>query len=96
MKEFMSIKEASIAWNVSERSVRNYCSNGRVEGAIMEGGIWRIPKNAKKPIRSNEKNGKNHLLERLREEKKHHIDGGIYHKLQIELTYNSNHIELIV
>lgn len=93
MKEFMSIKEASIAWNVSERSVRNYCSSGRVEGAIMEGGIWRIPQNAKKPIRSNEKNGKNYLLERLREEKKHHIDGGIYHKLQIELTYNSNHME---
>ena len=59
----------------------------------MEGGIWRIPQNAKKPIRSNEKNGKNYLLERLREEKKHHIDGGIYHKLQIELTYNSNHME---
>ncbi len=89
----MSIKEASILWNVSERSVRNYCALGRVEGAIMEGGVWKIPADAKKPVRINEKENKNYLLERLREEKKHGIKGGIYHKFQIDLTYNSNHME---
>ena len=89
----MTIKEASILWNISERSVRNYCALGRVEGAILEGGVWKIPLNAKKPVRVNEKENKNYLLERLREEKKHGIKGGIYHKLQIDLTYNSNHIE---
>ena len=89
----MTIKDASILWNVSERSVRNYCALGRVEGAILEGGVWKIPEGAKKPVRSNEKENKNYLLERLREEKKHAIKGGIYHKLQIDLTYNSNHME---
>ena len=89
----MTIKEASILWNLSERSVRNYCALGRVEGAVIEGGVWKIPLNAKKPVRANEKANKNHLLERLREEKKHGIKGGIYHKLQIDLTYNSNHME---
>ena len=89
----MTIREASIIWNISERSVRNYCALGRVEGAILEGGVWKIPLNAKKPIRVNEKENKNYLLERLREEKKHGIKGGIYHKLQIDLTYNSNHME---
>lgn len=89
----MTIKEASILWNISERSVRNYCALGRVEGAVIEGGVWKIPLNAKKPVRANEKENKNYLLERLREEKKHGIKGGIYHKLQIDLTYNSNHIE---
>lgn len=89
----MTIKEASILWNLSERSVRNYCALGRVEGAVIEGGVWKIPLNAKKPVRANEKENKNYLLERLREEKKHGIKGGIYHKLQIDLTYNSNHIE---
>ena len=93
MEEFMDIKEASIAWNLSERSVRNYCASGRVKGAMIEDGAWKIPQGAKKPVRSNEKKNKNYLLERLREEKKHRIDGGIYHKLQIELTYNSNHME---
>ena len=89
----MTIKETSILWNISERSVRNYCALGRVEGAILEGGVWKIPLNAKKPVRVNEKENKNYLLERLREEKKHGIKGGIYHKLQIDLTYNSNHME---
>ena len=89
----MTIKETSILWNVSERSVRNYCALGRVEGAVLEGGVWKIPLSAKKPVRVNEKENKNYLLERLREEKKHGIKGGIYHKLQIDLTYNSNHME---
>ena len=89
----MAIKEASILWSISERSVRNYCALGRVEGAVLEGGTWKIPVDAKKPVRANEKENKNYLLERLREEKKHGIKGGIYHKLQIDLTYNSNHME---
>lgn len=93
MNKYMTIKEASILWNISERSVRNYCALGRVEGAVIEGGTWKIPLNAKKPVRANEKENKNYLLERLREEKKHGIKGGIYHKLQIDLTYNSNHME---
>ena len=93
MVKYIGIKEASILWNVSERSVRNYCALGRVKGAILESGEWKIPSDAKKPARANEKDGKNYLLERLREEKKHKIKGGIYHKLQIDLTYNSNHME---
>ena len=93
MIKYMTIKEASVLWNLSERSVRNYCALGRVEGAVIEGGVWKIPLNAKKPVRANEKENKNYLLERLREEKKHGIKGGIYHKLQIDLTYNSNHME---
>ena len=93
MNNYISVLEASIKWNVSERSVRNYCALGRVEGAVFEGGSWKIPAEAKKPTRTNAKENKNYLLERLREEKKHGIKGGIYHKLQIDLTYNSNHIE---
>ena len=93
MKKYMTSKETSILWNISIRSVRNYCVLGRVEGAIFDGGEWKIPHDAKKPARINEKTNKNCLLEKLREEKKYAIKGGIYHKLQVDLTYNSNHIE---
>ena len=93
MNNYIGVSDASIKWNLSERSVRNYCASGRVEGAIFEGGSWKIPVDAKKPTRSNAKENKNYLLDRLRVEKKHQISGGIYHKLQIDLTYNSNHIE---
>ena len=93
MNEFISVKEASIKWNISERSVRNYCAIGRVEGAILVGKTWMIPEGAKKPKRINEKDNKNYLLERLRFEKKNQIKGGIYHKLMVDITFNSNHIE---
>ena len=77
----MSIKEASIKWSISERSVRNYSALSRVKGASLDGRVWKIPSDAKKPVRRNEKENKNYLLQRLREEKKHAIKGGIYHKL---------------
>ena len=93
MNKFITVKEASIKWNISERSVRNYCEHGRIVDAVFNSGSWWIPEDAKKPNRINEKENKNYLLERLREEKKHQIKGGIYHRLQIDLTYNSNHIE---
>ena len=93
MTKFISVKETSIKWNLSERSVRNYCALGRVKNAVLVGKTWMIPEDAKKPIRSNEKQNKNYLLERLRFEKNNQIKGGIYHKLMIDLTYNSNHIE---
>ena len=81
-------------WKVSERSVRNYCNQGRVPGAVLNGKIWLIPENAKKPQRERRHSIKNrNLLDVLLEEKEGQIKGGIYHKLQIEMTYNSNHIE---
>ena len=92
--EFSSVAEMAVKWNTSERSVRNYCASGRVEGAVLVGKTWKIPGNAKKPERSNKKADKAFAVtEALQEEMKHKISGGIYHKTQIELTYNSNHME---
>lgn len=91
--KLVSVAEMALKWNVSERSVRNYCAEGRVEGARLKGKTWLIPKNAKKPQRSNKSGKKNALLLALKEQKECKMKGGIYHKIQIELTYNSNHIE---
>lgn len=35
----------------------------------------------------------NALLQTLRDEKEIHMPGGLYHELQVRMTYNSNHIE---
>ena len=93
MNKFISVKDAAIKWNVSERSVRNYCASKKIKGATFVNGSWMIPEDTKKPTRSNEKKDKNFLLEKLRFEKTNRIKGGIYHKLMIDLTYNSNHME---
>ena len=91
---YLSVAETAKKWNISERSVRNYCAHGRVPGAFLTGKTWNIPENAEKPERSNKKKEKPIiLLDILQEQKVSKYSGGIYHKTQIDLTYNSNHIE---
>lgn len=91
---YLSVAEIAGKWNVSERSVRNYCAQGRVIGAFLTGKTWNIPENAVKPERINKKKERSiTLLDILKEQKAGKYPGGIYHKTQIELTYNSNHIE---
>ena len=93
MRYLTSVEIAKI-WGVSERSVRNYCAQGRVKGAFLTGKTWNVPENAEKPERSNKKKKQQiTLLDVLREQKASKYSGGIYHKTQIDLTYNSNHIE---
>lgn len=92
--QYLSAAEAAEKWKISERSVRNYCAKGRVEGAVLKGKTWKIPADAEKPQRSNTKAAKPQtLLEILQREKANKYSGGIYHKTQIEMTYNSNHLE---
>lgn len=91
--KFITAKETARKWGISERSVRHYCAEGRIEGAVLIGKTWSIPDTAKKPERTNKSISESRLLERLKAEKREGISGGIYHKIQIELTYNSNHIE---
>ena len=91
---YLSVTEIAKKWNISERSVRNYCAHGRVQGAFLTGKTWNIPENAEKPERSNKKKGHTlTLLDILREQKEGKYSGGIYHRTQIDLTYNSNHME---
>ena len=91
---YLSVAETAKKWNMSERSVRNYCANGRVNGAFLTGKTWNIPESAVKPERLNKKEVvPATLLEILQDEKKRRYAGGIYHKTQIDLTYNSNHME---
>ena len=91
---YLSVSEIAKKWNMSERSVRNYCAQGRVLGAFLTGKTWNIPENAEKPERTNKKQEQpKTLLDILQEEKRTKYAGGIYHKTQIDLTYNSNHME---
>ena len=91
---YISVEETARAWRMSERSVRNYCSQGRIAGAVLEGKTWRIPAGAEKPGRkTRHSTAQDTLLATLWREKEAGLRGGIYHRIQIEMTYNSNHIE---
>lgn len=90
--DIISVKEWAEKHGVSERTVRNYCAQGKIEGAQIVGKTWNIPADVEPPLRKN-KGKTSPLLMRLREEKDSHYKGGIYHYVQVALTYNSNHIE---
>ena len=91
---YLSVKDTANKWEISERSVRNYCQKGRIAGAFLIGKTWSIPDDAVKPSRKAVLAAVPRTLKAvLRKEKAHAATGGIYHKIQIEFTYNSNHIE---
>ena len=91
---YLSVAEVAKRWNVSERTVRIYCADGKIPGAFLKGKTWNIPETARRPERA-AKGGSEPgtLLEFLKVEKASKIKGGIYHKIQIELTCNSNRME---
>ncbi len=91
---YLSVADIAKKWNMSQRGVRNYCAQGKISGVFLTGKTWNIPEDAQKPNRKNKHlAAPKTLLDVLKEEQTAHTSGGIYHKIQIELTYNSNHME---
>lgn len=91
--DYISVKEFAQKYGVSERTARNYCASGKIEGVVLVGKTWNIPADATLPMRKSKKQQVSPLLSILREQKNMKLKGGIYHRTQIDLTYNSNHIE---
>ena len=89
--EYLSVKQYADAHGLPERTVRNWCAAGKIQGAFLTGKTWNIPADVPIPARTKLKISP--LLNRLIEEKNAKLNGGIYHRTQIDLTYNSNHIE---
>ncbi len=91
---YISVSEFAKKWNIPERTARNYCAKGKIKGAFLTGKTWNIPVDARLPEKGNEKKFSNNtLLNQLKEQKEMRLKGGIYHRIQIDLTYNSNRIE---
>ena len=91
--KYISVTEFALKFGISERTARNYCALGKIEGAILVGKTWSIPADAELPGRKPRQRKATPLLIALRQEMEAKLKGGIYHKTQIDLTYNSNHIE---
>ena len=91
---YISVSEFAKKWNISDRTARNYCAKGKIKGAFLTGKTWNIPEDAILPDKGNKKKfSNNSLLNHLKEQKEMRLKGGIYHRTQIDLTYNSNRIE---
>lgn len=91
--KYISVSEFAARHGISERTARNYCSVGKIDGAYIVGKTWNIPAEAGLPSRKSRARKVSPLLHALREQQRMKVKGGIYHRTQIDLTYNSNHIE---
>lgn len=91
--DLISVKEYAATHGLAERTVRNYCVSGKINGALYVGKSWMLPADAPLPLRNNARVKKSPLLLLLQEQKESRTKGGIYHWIQVDLTYNSNHME---
>lgn len=98
---FMTVKQASEKWGISDRRVRVLCSEGKIPGAYQEGRGWKIPIDAVKPADRRYKSRESLLMQIDR--KKTELDSKrpltegeasrLYEEFAVEYTYNSNAIE---
>lgn len=92
--KYISVSAFAKKGNLSERTIRHYCATGKIKGAFLTGKTWNIPEDAALPEKGNKKKFSNNiLLNHLKEQKDMKLKGGIYHRTQIDLTYNSSRIE---
>ena len=98
---FMTVKQASEKWGISERRIRTLCSDGKISGAYQEKRMWHIPIDAVKPVDGRYKSQKSILsqIDRKKAEldKCRPLTAGEVERLNdefiVEYTYNSNAIE---
>ncbi len=98
---FITVKQASEKWGISDRRIRVLCAEGKISGAYQEGRSWKIPADARKPADGRYKSKENILLQI--ERKKEELDGRrpltagevarLNEEFIVEFTYNSNAIE---
>ena len=91
--EYLTVEETAARWGVTARQVRTYCAGGRIAGAIPSGRTWRIPAHAEKPVRKSRRPYPRTVRGILDAEREARLSGGLYHQLQIDFAYNSNHME---
>lgn len=58
MKGYMTLKEASEKWGISDRRINTLCLEGRIKGATKVGTIWVIPSATVQPKDKRIKSGK--------------------------------------
>ena len=107
MLKYISVKEASEKWKISDRRVRALCDKGRIEGAIKIGRNWSIPSDAVKPTDAREGKKKSYTglkcnfsyIDSLKDKIDSYrpltkrLSDSLHEKLIVEWTYNSNAIE---
>lgn len=86
--KYHSVSELVKLWEMSERTIRNYCATGKIPDAVLVGKTWKIPENATNPAKK--KRFQETVLDIFLNEWKSNTNDGMYGHLQIDFAYNSN------
>ncbi len=88
--EYITTKEAAEQWDITERTIRRYCEQGKIEGAIHAGNIWVIPMDTPCPTNADRSTTLKPLANKVAYQKSKNNHFGIYEYLQINLAYSSS------
>lgn len=94
--KMLSVSEVATTWNISERMVRELCTEGRVPGAKLDNGVWSIPCDTSKPERKSRKTSDQPnpnltaFAKRVIYQRSKNNHYGIYEYIQVNLAYSSN------
>ena len=89
--KYHSVSELVKLWEMSERTIRNYCATGKIPDAVLVGKTWKIPENSINPAKK--KRFEETVLDIFLNEWKSNTNDGMYGHLQIDFAYNSNRTE---
>ena len=90
---FITSKDIALKWGVSERMVRKYCTQNRIQNAYCEKGTWYIPEDTPKPKRESKKAPEivlPPLVKKIQYQRKKNNHFGIYEYIQVNLAYSSS------
>ncbi len=91
--DYITISEMAERWNISERMIRRYCIDGRIEGTISKDNAWLIPEDAQKPLRKKKEAPELPILvKKLQRQRTKKIYHGLYDYIQINFCYSSNRL----
>lgn len=89
--DYISAKEASILWNITDQMIRRHCRNGRIPGSMQKDGVWYVPVDAKKPEkRKPEAPVTPEFVRQLQRQRTKKVYHGLYDYIQINFCYSSN------
>ena len=91
--DYISAKEASVLWNITDQMIRRHCRNGRIPGAVQRDGTWYVPADAKKPTKLKPDTAPiPKLVKQLQRQRTKKIYHGLFDYIQVNFCYSSNRL----
>ena len=89
--DYISAKEASVLWNITDQMIRRHCRNGRIPGSVQRNGTWYVPADAKKPTKLKpDITPIPKLVKQLQRQRTKKIYHGLFDYIQVNFCYSSN------